>query len=112
MKDKIFTVAIYAMLCCFMFGCFMFAGWRGFVTALCSAILYGTVALIIERDRKKQIESLDCHKGEVHNLRLTVAEMQNTIHLANTLLTRYGLSVKMPQVFNTLLPSVFDQRKK
>jgi hypothetical protein len=110
MREKIITLSVVVTLFCYMIVCYLFAGWRGFLTSLSSAILYGIIALIIKRDRDKQIESLSRHKAEIHNLRLAIEEFQRTVYLANQLMSKYGLSVKMPSVLPSVLPSVFDKQ--
>ncbi len=113
MKDKIFAVSVWATMICVLVAYYQFAGWRGFCTGLLSAIFYGLIALIIKRDRDNQIENLSRYQGEVHNLRLTISEAQERIYEANCLLIKYGAKehIKMPQIFSSLLPSVFDRKE-
>jgi hypothetical protein len=114
MKTKIGALAIWMMLLGFYMGTYSFAGGRGLIATLLASLMWAIMVVIVNNDREKQIELLDLHKAEVHNLRLAITEFQRTIHRANERLLNSGtnLPVVMPEVLPSVLPSVFDERKK
>lgn len=110
MQNKIFVVCVYITMLCFLFGCYLFAGWKGLAATIVTAIFYGLIALIVKRDRDVISNELDRCRAEVHNLRLTIADYQETVYLANRMLQKYGMSVGIPTMRETILRSVFDKK--
>lgn len=113
MVNKIAVVGIWASFLSLYIASYVLAGFKGLAPSLLITAIWAAIAMIIKLDRDKLVEELSCYKAEVWNLRLTVKEMQDTLHEANIRLTyKGGIAVELPAPRETLLRSVFDRTEK
>jgi hypothetical protein len=89
--DKFFVSMSLSIIACQYYGFYMFAGWRGVITALINMILYGLIAFMFERAADKNREMADTYRAQLHNAIQDRDNMENQLYSAKQQLYIHGL---------------------
>ena len=90
MKHYFATITLTMMLCQY-YGFYLFAGWRGVVTALINMILYGLIAFSFKSLADRNAKSAATYKAELHNAINDRNNMESELYNAKQILYVHGL---------------------
>lgn len=89
--EKFFAAITLTMMLCQYYGFYLFAGWRGVVTALINMILYGLIAMAFNASLKRYQNLAETYKAQLHNAMEDRKHMENELHNAKQILYIHGL---------------------
>ena len=89
--EKFFTTIVLTMMLCQYYGFYLFAGWRGVITALINMILYGLIAMAFSGAAKRSQNLADTYKAELHNVTEDKKHIENELYNAKQILYIHGL---------------------
>lgn len=84
------SMALSMMLCQY-YGFYIFAGWKGVITALINMILYGLIAHLFKVSADKNAELASTYRAQLHNVSQERDRMENDLYNANQQLYIHGL---------------------
>lgn len=90
MKHYFATITLTMMLCQY-YGFYLFAGWRGVVTALINMILYGLIAFSFKTLADRNAESAATYRAQLHNAIQERDNFENQLYNAKQQLYIHGL---------------------
>jgi hypothetical protein len=89
--DKFFVSISISVLTCQYYGFYLFAGWRGVITALINMIIYGLIAIMFERSADRNREMAAAYRAQLHNAIQDRDNMENQLYNAKKELYIHGL---------------------
>ena len=89
--DKFIASIIISVLICQYYGFYLFAGWRGVITALINMILYGVIAILFRRSADDNRNRADTYRSQLHNMTQDRDNIENQLHNAKQQLWIHGL---------------------
>lgn len=90
MKHYFATITLTMMLCQY-YGFYLFAGWRGVVTALINMILYGLIAFSFKTLADRNAESAETYRMKMHNAINQRDAFENELYNAKQIMYIHGL---------------------
>lgn len=79
------------MMLCQYYAFYVFAGWRGVITALINMILYGLIAMAFNGSATRNRELADTYRAQLHNAINERNNMESELYNANQILRIHGL---------------------
>ncbi len=89
--DKFFVSISLSVVACQYYGFYLFAGWRGVITALINMVIYGLIAFMFERAAERNGEKADTYRAQLHNAIQDRDNMENQLYNAKQQLYIHGL---------------------
>jgi len=89
--DKFFVSLVISVLFCQHYGFYLFAGWRGVITALINMVIYGLIAFLFKREAESQGDKATTYRAELHNVTQEKDRIENDLYNAKQQLYIHGL---------------------